>query len=113
MLPELAKSCHPVFGRGPNDDHAVDRANRDAGGPVRLIIAFGQRLVDPGLIRAKRATSLQRDLLVDLTLASWFGILDAVATLAPLSGNSRRLTLVWRRGRASHKPRPAPDRRRC
>src|SRR6516225_9650216 len=99
MLPELAKSCLPVFGRVPGDDHAVDRANRDAGGPVRLI-AFGQRLVDPGLIRAKRATSLQRDLLVDLTLASCFGILDAVAT--------------WHRSAgASHKPRPAPDRRRC
>jgi hypothetical protein len=26
MLPELAKSCHPVFGRVPGDDHAVDRA---------------------------------------------------------------------------------------
>jgi len=76
MLPELAKSCHPVFGHVPGDD----RADRDDGDPVRLIIAFGQRLVDPGLIPAERATSLdgERDLLVDPALASWFGILDAV-----------------------------------
>src|SRR5215471_2166719 len=69
MLPELAKSCHPVFGRVPGDDRAVDRADRDAGGSVRLIIAFGQRLVDPGLIRVERAISLggERDLLVHLT----------------------------------------------
>ncbi len=69
-LPEGLQLLQPAARRIAGDDRRVDRADRDAGHPVRLDAGFVQRLVDAGLIGAERAAALQHQR-------------DAVASLGP------------------------------
>ena len=60
MGPELAQSVDTRLRRVTGDDGGIDRSDRDAGNPVGMNIGFGQGLVDPRLIGAKRAAPLQK-----------------------------------------------------
>ena len=59
LLPELAQARQPVLRRIAGDQAGVDGADRGADDPVRLDAGLVQRLVDAGLIGAKRAAALQ------------------------------------------------------
>jgi hypothetical protein len=59
LLPELAQARQTVLRRVARDQAGIDRADRGADNPVRLDAGFMQRLVDAGLIGAKRAAALQ------------------------------------------------------
>jgi len=59
LRPEFAQPVDPVVGRIARDDRGVDGADRYAGNPIRMNTGLAQRLVDSGLIGAKRAAALQ------------------------------------------------------
>src|SRR6185312_14020081 len=58
-LPEFAQPFHPPLGRVAGDDRRVQRADRDAGQPVRLQAGLVQRLEHAGLVGAECAAALQ------------------------------------------------------
>src|SRR6185436_2495335 len=61
QLPELAQALDPPLRRVAGNDGAIDRADRDAGDPVRQIAPLRQGLVDAGLIGAERAATLEHE----------------------------------------------------
>jgi len=58
-VPEFLQPLDALFALIAGDDRGVDRADRDAGDPVRLEIEMTQRLVGAGLVGAERAATLQ------------------------------------------------------
>lgn len=60
-FPEFPQPLDAILRRISRDDRCVDRADRDAGDPVRVNIRFVQALVDAGLIRAERAAALKHE----------------------------------------------------
>ena len=58
-LPEFLQPRQTVFRRIAGDQAGIDGADRGADDPVRLDAGFVQRLIDAGLIGAKRAAALQ------------------------------------------------------
>ena len=60
-LPELAQPRQPVLPLVAGDQRRVDRADRDAGQPVRLQPRLVHRLVDARLVGAERPAALQHE----------------------------------------------------
>src|SRR5690606_11818608 len=59
VVPEAAQPLHPLVERAAGDDRGVDRADRNAGQPVRGDAGRVQPLVDAALVTAERAAALQ------------------------------------------------------
>src|SRR5258707_297610 len=57
--PEFPQFFNPHFGRIASDQGGIDRADRDAGDPVRFVVRRGKRLVNAGLIASEGAPALQ------------------------------------------------------
>ena len=65
-LPEFQQTRHAMFRRITRDDRRVERADGDAGDPVRMNVRLVKPLINARLIGAERAAALQhqRDRLV-------------------------------------------------
>src|SRR5258705_2683792 len=57
--PEFTQFFNPHFRRIASDQGGIDRADRDAGHPVRFVVRRGERLVNAGLIASEGAPALQ------------------------------------------------------
>ena len=57
--PEFTQFFNPHFRRIAGDQGGIDRADRDAGHPVRFVVRRGERLVNAGLIASEGAPALQ------------------------------------------------------
>src|SRR5215472_13658187 len=115
LFPECAKSCDAILRRVSRDYGRVNRSNRDAGDPIRLVTVFRHCLVNTGLIRAECTAALQNqsDLLVVFALRDTsrgflvhdLGSLECSVTRRALNGAPGQGSLFAPHGTVSRRKR--------
>jgi hypothetical protein len=59
-FPEFAQPGDALLGRITGDNCRIDSADRNSRNPIRMQVGFGERLIDSGLIGAKRTAALHQ-----------------------------------------------------
>jgi hypothetical protein len=65
-MPELAQPVDPMLGRVARDQGRIDRADGDAGDPVRLQLGLAECGIHARLVGAERAPTLEHQGLAGL-----------------------------------------------
>src|SRR5262245_18436409 len=60
-FPEFPQFLDALLRRISSDQSRVHRADRNAGDPIGMQVCLGERLIDPGLVGAERAATLQQE----------------------------------------------------